>query len=100
MTYMQRNPPPRGMPKREVRALIEELKELLDVAEMKSANFDSPFDSPLTNSVPIDPQRPTEFIRDRTRIWRQSWLIRPLQALIDRYEATLPPTMRKQSERV
>lgn len=67
------------MPKRETEALISELKEIARVAKMETANFGGMGGG----------SDPTDFIRERTRLWRNSWIISPLEALIERYEQAL-----------
>jgi len=75
--YMHNNPVPKSFPKREREALLSELRRLLSVAEMKHTDF---------GRIGSPEENPTEFIRERTRLWRESWLIDPLEYLIKRYE--------------
>ena len=82
--YMENNKLPKGFPVREREALLSELRELLRIARMESANFDN---HPLGREIAFDPQKPTEYVREITRLWRNSWLVHPLEKLIARYEA-------------
>lgn len=87
--YMRANRLPVGMPKQEREALITELKELLVIAKMERANFDHyPAEEVVANFIKGEPNPTTvtDFIKERTELWRKSWLIGPLEALIERYE--------------
>ena len=67
---------------------IRELKELRRIATMENASFGMPGDHVIhhawgPDAVPGGEKKDTtEFIADRTRLWRQSWLIGPLDDLI------------------
>ena len=76
--YMERHKQPPKMPKQETRALLSELRELHRTATMESANFDG-----------SNREHRTEFIREKTQLWRETWLISPLEKLIERYERAL-----------
>lgn len=58
------------MPKKEMEDLLVELRELLKVVKMEQTDFGEN----------------TDFIREKTFIWRKSWLIIPLEGLIKRYK--------------
>lgn len=77
--YMRNHPTPK-MPVKETMALIRELAEIRDTATMETAQL-----------FGFDPDRQAKNaeLRERTRIWRQTWLIRPLNEMIKRYEAAL-----------
>jgi hypothetical protein len=81
-SYMYSTKPPK-MPKRELQALISELKQIAKVARMESCDFGS------IGNASIGNKNPTQFIRERTKLWRHSWIIGPLEELIDRYEKAL-----------
>jgi len=74
--YMNRNKVPKTMPKKEMEALLSGLKELRSSATFESANF-FVFDE--------DSDAKMKEVREVTRIYRQSWLIEPLDRLIKRY---------------
>ena len=63
---------PKTMPKSEREMLLSELKELRRTASMEMAHFGN--------------DETTESIRCQTKIWRDTWLIGPLEMLIKRYE--------------
>lgn len=81
--WMKYHKLPKSFPKKEAQALVEELEELLSAAEMKHAGFQSIWND--EEAVKYDPKDPTEFIKDRTRMYRHAWLISPLKELIKRY---------------
>lgn len=64
--YLQ--PLTKTMPRKEARLLVSLLRELRETATMKNADF---------------PQE----LKDKTRLWRNTWLVSPLDDLIERYEA-------------
>lgn len=72
MHYRLHRQVPKSMPKGEREMLLSELEELRRVATMESANFGS--------------DETTESIKRQTDLWRNSWLIAPLERLIKRYE--------------
>lgn len=76
---MKQNTPPK-MPIRETRYLIDALSEIKRVATMETADF-----------YVFDPDRKTKNaeLKERTRLWRESYIIRPLAELIERYENAL-----------
>ena len=61
---------PKTMPKREMELLIQSLKRIRLSATMKAADF------------------PNEW-KQEMRLWRETWLLAPLDDLIERYEAAL-----------
>jgi hypothetical protein len=66
---------PKSMPISEVRSLVDELKEIRDYATLKTASFGKKdFD---------------DMIKETVRIHHDSWIIMPLNILIERYEAFL-----------
>ena len=76
--YMERHKQPPKMPKQETEALLSELRELHRTATMENADFGRG-----------NKENPTGFIKERTQLWRKSWLISPLEKLIERYERAL-----------
>lgn len=66
------------MPVNELEFLIEELKRVRDTATMDRANFD-----------PFDHGKLTAMIRKVTKVWRETWIVYPLEGLIYRYERQL-----------
>lgn len=78
--YLNERKVPKSMPKKETEALVEELKELRRVATFESAGFFIFED---------DAEERNNEIREITKLYRESWLIRPLDELIERYEAVI-----------
>jgi hypothetical protein len=78
--------PPKNLPKKELRFLIQRLSEVVQIATMNSANFDCNSCDPPTS---FDSEHPTEYIRQKTKLWRETWIIEPLRTLIERYEEAL-----------
>lgn len=60
--------------KRRLNRLLKELKELRRISTMESANFD------------IYNPETTEFIKEKTKLYRESYLISPLDRLIEEFE--------------
>ena len=81
--YMKENSVPKSFPIREREALLSELRELLRVAEMESCSFDGGFHTEFT------PNDVTGYVKEVTKLWRGSWLVRPLKDLIARYDSGL-----------
>lgn len=75
MTYYMNNNKPPQMPQRELRSLLIILRNVLRAAKMEDASF---------GMIGSD-NDPTEFIKERTRVYRQSWIVAPLEELIERY---------------
>lgn len=60
-----------------MREVIERLKEVAKTATMENANFDRLFDKKpegITNE--------TEYVKERTELWRNSWVVHPLEGII------------------
>lgn len=73
-------PLPKSMPKTEREQLVMILKRLKEHAELTNANFGHAM-------IHISGERTiTEYVKETTRLYRASWLIHPIQELIDRYE--------------
>ena len=68
---------PTSMPKKEARMLAVFLKEIRNTSTMKNASF---------YTYDADRDEKTEEIRRATKLWRESWIIAPLDDLIKRYE--------------
>ena len=59
--------------KLKVERIVDRLKEVLEASTMERADFDGCGDKEKTK---------TSFIKERTRLYRQSWLIQPLEKAI------------------
>lgn len=57
------------------------IKKALEAARMENANFSS-----WKDSLPLDENEVTEFIKKRTEIYRHSWIIEPLEAALKKLE--------------
>lgn len=73
--WFQRQPVTPAMPIRETEALVLELQEILRAAKMDNADF---------SDLGRDDQ--TEMIKERTKLYRRSWIEKPLEMLIARYD--------------
>ena len=66
------------------------IKEVRDVATMQRAGFAMPHEFVQTcgasGKAVGEPVHVTEFIREQTRIWRETWIVNPLSELIERRE--------------
>jgi len=58
------------------------ISEVIEFLSMENASFDGFWDDP-NDPLPTSEKEVTEFIRRRTKLWRQSWVIGPLQALLE-----------------
>lgn len=79
-SYMRYSKAPKTMPKKEASALLEELRELLSIAKMEHANFNS-----ICEEIKFDPKNPDAYIKEKTRLYRDSYLVYPIEQLIKRY---------------
>ena len=65
---------------------LNQLKEIARVATMETAGFNFPGETvTVKGSLTGDDDGTfdtTEMIRDRTRIWRETWIVNPLQDII------------------
>lgn len=77
--FYELGPVPASMPLKEAKRIRQCLIQLRDTATMETANFSRP---DLKGSVEMD-----KAIKDMTKLWRESWLIDPLNAMIERYES-------------
>lgn len=66
------------------KADLQTLKDIRKVLEMNSANFDRI--GPASETVTLQRGQVTAFIRERTRLWRDTWLLSPLDTLIAKYD--------------
>lgn len=57
--------------------ITRELGEVIRVLNMKTADFDGPQSEPIT----LKAGGKTKFIRETTRLWRQSWALDPLKRI-------------------
>lgn len=70
--------------------LARELREIATTADMETASFRNLGSDPLNSTVVL--RGPggeldtglsvDEFIKERTRIWRQSWVVNPLREIL------------------
>lgn len=69
--------------------LIATLREVCETASMQKATFSRlhPNYDDDDGPLPTEEKQVTEFIKKRTYLWRQSWLVRPLTELIDALES-------------
>lgn len=61
--------------------VLAQLREALAGAEMERANFDA-----FMDTVTLEQGQVTGFIRERTRLYRDSWIIAPLKRAIAEIE--------------
>lgn len=78
-------PLPKHFPKNEARFLLRELRDLLEFAKMEKASFGYR-PGPNAEFTPGTAENVTNFIKKTTWTYRETWLIGPLEALINRYE--------------
>lgn len=65
-----------------------EIREVIRVATMERSSFSRiGFDGPF----PTSEAEVNAFIRERTKIWRETWIIGPLEKLLRKAEAPAPP---------
>ncbi len=62
----------RRLGKKQAESIVRRLKEVNQTATMESANFDG-----IGNT-----QRVTPMIREKTSLWRGSWIIAPIDGII------------------
>lgn len=72
--------------------MLNELKAARKAATLANASFDWP-DSTMTAKCRAGhfKGRPGEFIKERVRLHHDTWIIRPLDAVIARAEGKQPP---------
>ena len=76
----------RPMYKRELKKLKTELEVVRRTATMEHSHFEN-ITSNATHTV--NEREVTDFVRERTRLWRESWLVHPLDVMIERIEDCL-----------
>lgn len=77
----------RPMYKREIEELKTQLEELRRKLTMEHTHFG---DITRPNRVhKLTENEITDFIRDQTRLWRESWMLHPLAKMIERCEDCL-----------
>ncbi len=79
--YVLKRPVPKSMPKKEREMLIDVLRNIQHTARMENAHF-YVFDK--------DGDEKMKEIRSVSKIWRESYIISPLERLIYRYETGKP----------
>lgn len=67
---------------REKRRLVELLTRIHSDASMDSSSFSHLFAEP-GDALPKTEAEVTDFIRKRTRLWRSSWILSPLEEALD-----------------
>jgi hypothetical protein len=73
--------------------LISDLEDVLRTATMETASFGHFGGSDLTQTsrqggtVLKGPVEETDYIREQTKLWRETWLVRPLQDAINGLKA-------------
>lgn len=68
---------------------LNRLNEIAKTATMENASFGFPnekFHAPLESYGPNVETTPDQFIKERTKLWRESWIIAPLQEILKRYD--------------
>lgn len=65
--------------------LLEVLYEVRDTATMERSGFGQ-IHQPQNPGYPTEEGQVTDFIRERTDLWRRSWIIGPLNGVIDSLE--------------
>lgn len=76
-----------SMRKRDEDFIVSALKDALGAAQMSRAHFDDLSDPA---EIVIPKGRVTAFIQERTRVYRQSWIEGPVQAVLNRFEEQDP----------
>ena len=69
---------------------LAELREIARTATMKTASFSFPeelIDAPRETFGPFERLTVDDLIKARTKVWRDSWIVDPLEDLIARLEA-------------
>jgi hypothetical protein len=72
---------------------LNRLREIARTATMQTAGFCFPHEkvsAPRESFGPVEEMTIDELIKDRTRIWRDSWIVNPLNEMIDRIEGKGP----------
>lgn len=86
----------RPMYKHELQKLKTELEVVRRTATMENARFGN-ITSNATHVVPEG--EITDFVRDQTRLWRDTWLVHPLDEMIERVEDCLNGVSAEERER-
>ena len=61
---------------------IKKLREIRRLATFESANFSKLMSEPEHGSFPKSEAEVTDFIRERTRIFRETWILSALDELL------------------
>ncbi len=77
------------MSKRELR---EKLAEIRAIATMENAGFNLMWPD-AKDPLPTTENQVTPFIRERTRLWRASWIIGPLDEIIKELDGEPVPNI-------
>jgi hypothetical protein len=68
------------------RSIIDKLSELLGYAKMDSASFGFPSEKVSSSphmEPPIVEMNVTDFIKEKTRVYRETWMIPPIKELLE-----------------
>lgn len=69
---------PLGVVKQE--AILRLLSEAIESAKLTNADFGS---LGRANQLPTQERQVTKFIRERTRLYRESWIVSPLATIVE-----------------
>jgi frataxin-like iron-binding protein CyaY len=69
----------KGLGLKNLRKIIKKLDDVKETAEMKKADFSEFDDEPC---ITLEKGRVTEFIRERTAPWRETWIATPLRQVL------------------
>ena len=62
---------------------IEKLKKVLGHVKLENCSFDCVIGD---NNIKIEKGKVTDFIKERTRLFRETWIIPVLENIIEKYE--------------
>lgn len=68
---------------------ILQLREIARIATMDTASFgfsQEKFHAPLETFGPVSLTTPDEFIKERTKTWRETWVVNQINELLDEIE--------------
>ena len=86
----------RPMYKHELQEMKHELERVRRTATMEHSSFEN-ITSSATHVIPEG--EVNDFVRDRTRLWRQTWLVHPLDEMIERVDDCLNGVSAAERER-
>lgn len=62
---------------------IEKIRELRTLMTLETSNFAKLWDDPGENPLPKREEDVNAFIRERTRVWRETWILPVLDELLE-----------------